>query len=90
MANKKTQSEKLEAMFDALGESVCNEGADAILEDLRQESVHPRVRTKQAVLLMHLCGLITRSPRALVSRSIRSVHHTGTYYLFSGGKTKTC
>ena len=51
MANKKTQSEKLEAMFDALGESVCNEGADAILEDLRQESVHPRVRTKASGLV---------------------------------------
>ena len=41
-------------------------------------------------LLMRLCGLITLSPRVLVSRSIRSVYNKGTYYLFSGGKTKTC
>ena len=52
MANKKTQSEKLEAMFDALGESVCNEGADAILEDLRQESVHPEAEATRLKTIM--------------------------------------
>lgn len=41
MANEKTESERLEAMFDAIGESICNESAEEILEDLRQEGIDP-------------------------------------------------
>ena len=47
MANKKTDSERLEAMFDALAESICNESDDELLEDLRQEGVDPEAEANR-------------------------------------------
>ena len=47
MANKKTNSERLEAMFDALAESICNESDDELLEDLRQEGVDPEAEVNR-------------------------------------------
>ena len=33
--------DRLDAIFDALGESICNESDEEILEDLRQEDIDP-------------------------------------------------
>ena len=52
MANKKTESEKLEAMFDALGESICNESDEEILEDLRQEGIDPEAEAARLRTMM--------------------------------------
>ena len=47
MADKKTESERLEAMFDALAESICNESDDELLEDLRQEGIDPEAEANR-------------------------------------------
>ena len=52
MANKKTESERLEAMFDALGESICNESDEEILEDLRQEGIDPEAEAARLRTMM--------------------------------------
>ena len=52
MANKKTESERLEAMFDALAESICNESDDELLEDLRQEGVDPEAEANRLKNMM--------------------------------------
>ena len=52
MANKKTDSERLEAMFDALAESICNASDDELLEDLRQEGVDPEAEANRLKEMM--------------------------------------
>ena len=52
MANKKTESERLEAMIDALGESICNESDEEILEDLRQDGVDPEAEAARLKMMM--------------------------------------
>ena len=52
MANKKTESERLDAMFDALGESICNESDEEILEDLRQEGIDPEAEAARLRTMM--------------------------------------
>ena len=52
MANKETESERLEVMFDALGESICNESDEEILEDLRQEDIDPEAEAARLRTMM--------------------------------------
>ena len=52
MANKKTDSERLEAMFNALAESICNASDDELLEDLRQEGVDPEAEANRLKEMM--------------------------------------
>ena len=52
MANKKTESERLEAMFDALGESICNESDEEILEDLRPAGIDPEAEAARLRTMM--------------------------------------
>ena len=66
MANKKTNSERLEAMFDALAESICNESDDELLEDLRQEGVDPEAEVNRLKDMM-LDTLKAFQQRGLVS-----------------------
>ena len=66
MANKKTNSERLEAMFDALAESICNESDDELLEDLRQEGVDPEAEANRLKDMM-LDTLKAFRQRGLVS-----------------------
>ena len=66
MANKKTNSERLEAMFDALAESICNESDDELLEDLRQEGVDPEAEANRLKDMM-LDTLKAFQQRGLVS-----------------------
>ncbi len=66
MANKKTNSESLEAMFDALAESICNESDDELLEDLRQEGVDPEAEANRLKDMM-LDTLKAFQQRGLVS-----------------------
>ena len=66
MANKKTESERLEAMFDALAESICNESDDELLEDLRQEGVDPEAEANRLKDMM-LDTLKAFQQRGLVS-----------------------
>ena len=66
MANKKTNSERLEAMFDALAESICNESDDELLEDLRQEGVDPEAEANRLKDMM-LDTLTAFQQRGLVS-----------------------
>ena len=66
MANKKTESERLEAMFDALAESICNESDDELLEDLRQEGVDPETEANRLKDMM-LDTLKAFQQRGLVS-----------------------
>ena len=66
MANKKTNSERLEAMFDALAESICNESDDELLEDLRQEGVDPEAEANRLKDMM-LDTLKVFQQRGLVS-----------------------
>ena len=66
MANKKTNSERLEAMVDALAESICNESDDELLEDLRQEGVDPEAEANRLKDMM-LDTLKAFQQRGLVS-----------------------
>ena len=66
MANKKTNSERLETMFDALAESICNESDDELLEDLRQEGVDPEAEANRLKDMM-LDTLKAFQQRGLVS-----------------------
>ena len=66
MANKKTESERLEAMFDALAESICNESDEELLEDLQQEGVDPEAETNRLQYMM-LETLKAFQQRGLVS-----------------------
>ena len=66
MAKRKTNSERLEAMFDALAESICNESDDELLEDLRQEGVDPEAEANRLKDMM-LDTLKTFQQRGLVS-----------------------
>ena len=52
MAKKKTESERLEAMFDALGESICKESDEEILEDLRNEGIDPEAEAARLKTMM--------------------------------------
>ena len=45
MANKKTARERLESLYDAVGESICNASDEEILEDLRQEGIDIKVES---------------------------------------------
>ena len=66
MANKKTDSERLEAMFNALAESICNASDDELLEDLRQEGVDPEAEANRLKEMM-LDTLKAFQQRGLVS-----------------------
>ena len=66
MDNKKTNSERLEAMFDALAESICNESDGELLEDLRQEGVDPEAEANRLKDMM-LDTLKAFQQRGLVS-----------------------
>ena len=66
MANKKTNSERLGAMVDALAESICNESDDELLEDLRQEGVDPEAEANRLKDMM-LDTLKAFQQRGLVS-----------------------
>lgn len=52
MANKRNSSERLEAMFEALAESICNESDGELLEDLRQVGVDPEVEANRLKVMM--------------------------------------
>ena len=52
MANKKTESERLEVMFDALGESICNESDEEILDDIKQEGIDPEAEAARLRTMM--------------------------------------
>ena len=52
MPNKKTESERLEVMFDALGESICNESDEEILDDIRQEGIDPEAEAARLRTMM--------------------------------------
>ena len=66
MANKRTSSERLEAMFEALAESICNAGDGELLEDLRQEGVDPEAEANRLKGMM-LDTLKAFQQRRLVS-----------------------
>ncbi len=52
MADKKTDSEKLDALIDALGNSVLEESDDEILEEMRAEGVDMRVESARMKAMM--------------------------------------
>ena len=52
MADKKTESERMEAMIDALGVSICNETDEEILEDLRQKDIDPEAEAARLRTMM--------------------------------------
>ena len=52
MANRRTASEEMEAIFDAIGESICNESDEEILEDLRQVGIDPDAEAVRLTELM--------------------------------------
>lgn len=66
MADKKTVSEKLDALIDALGNSVLEESDDEILEEMRAEGVDMRVESARMKAMM-LATVKTFRQRALDS-----------------------
>ena len=66
MANKRSSSERLEAMFEALAESICDASDGELLEDLRQEGVDPEAEANRLKGMM-LDTLKAFQQRRLVS-----------------------